>query len=97
MCQHPDAGQILITTDAPHFLTYHSLRKGSQGAKTLEWIINALKFIMMLAGIGMCDESFWITADLLKLIVDCIADCQLSSLLFIKWRREKEREEDEEM
>ena len=52
---------------------------------------------MMLAGIGMCDESFWITADLLKLIVDCIADCQSSSLLFIKWRREKEREEDEEM
>ena len=33
---------------------------------------------MTLAGRRMCDESLWITMDLLKLIVGCITGCQLS-------------------
>jgi len=33
---------------------------------------------MMLAGRAVCGESFRIIAELLELIVSCIADCQLS-------------------
>ena len=33
---------------------------------------------LTLVGIGVCDESLRITANLLKFIVDCIASCQLS-------------------
>ena len=33
---------------------------------------------MTLAGRGVCDKSFQITADFLELIVGCTAGCQLS-------------------
>ena len=46
-CHHPDEGRILTTTDAPHFLTCRSLRKGSRRCEDTR-TENDLKLIMTL-------------------------------------------------
>ena len=46
--------------------------------KILKCIINALKLIMTLAGVGVCDKSLRIIWDLLELILGYVAGCQLS-------------------
>ena len=48
MCYHPDEGQVLTITCAPYFPTCLSLRKRFGEAKIFGWIMNALKFIMIL-------------------------------------------------
>ena len=74
-CHHPDADQILSTTDAPHFPTCQSLREESRGSEADRRDSQFFKLILGLANRGVYDESLRIIVDLLKLIEDCITGC----------------------
>ena len=80
-CHYPDEGQILTTTDAPASPLVGACEREIEEPKILRWIMNALKFILMLASRGPCSESLRITPDLLGLIVGCIVvSCYIGRL-----------------
>ena len=78
-CHHPEANQILTTTDASASPLARVCEREVGKAKIFRWIINASELIMTFTGREVCDESLRITADLLELIVCCTAGCQLSN------------------
>ena len=49
-CHHPDAGQILTTTDAPAISLAGVCGREVGKVKIVRWVINVLKLIMTLAG-----------------------------------------------